>query len=64
LEKLKFYLDTSVFSHLFADDTPDRMTDTMRLWEDFVGRKYELFISEVVFRELNRCHEPKRGIIE
>ena len=28
LKKIKIYLDTSVISHLFADDAPDKMTET------------------------------------
>jgi hypothetical protein len=31
MRKLKIYLDTSVISHLFADDTPDKMADTIKL---------------------------------
>jgi hypothetical protein len=34
LRKLKLYLDTSTISHLFADDTPDKMADTNNLWEE------------------------------
>ncbi len=59
MRKLKLYLDTSVISHLFADDTPERMEDTNKLWADFVGGKYDLFISQVVTDEIMRCPEPK-----
>jgi predicted nucleic acid-binding protein len=34
VKKLRFYLDTSVISHLDAPDVPDREADTRRLWED------------------------------
>ena len=61
MRKLKLYLDTSTLSHLFADDTPDKMADTKKLWNDFIGSKYELFISPVVTDELERCAEPKRS---
>jgi len=51
LRKLRLYLDTSVISHLFADDTPDKMTDTNRLWNDCINGKYEIYISELVEEE-------------
>ena len=28
MKKLEIYLDTSVISHLFANDTPEKMQDT------------------------------------
>jgi len=60
MKKLKLYLDTSVMSHLFADDTPDKMADTSKLWESFVSEEYELFISNVVVDEISKFPEPKR----
>lgn len=36
VKKLKIYLDTSVISHLFADDTPDKMEDTSRFWANII----------------------------
>lgn len=59
--RLKLYLDTSVISHLFADDVPDKMADTKELWQDFINEKYEVFISDTTLEEIDRCHEPKRG---
>lgn len=32
MKKLKIYLDTSTISHLDAQDTPEKMSDTLRLW--------------------------------
>ena len=61
MRKLRIYLDTSVISHLFADDTPDKMADTNKLWEDFKDNKYEIFISTVTVEEIKRCSEPKRS---
>ncbi len=61
MKKLKIYLDTSVTSHLFADDTPDKMADTRKLWEQFLENKYDIFISDVVTREITDCSEPKRN---
>ena len=61
MRKLKLYLDTSTISHLIADDTPEKMTDTNTLWADFIDGKYELFISPVVMSEIDNCPEPKRS---
>ncbi|MDR2533157.1 MAG: type II toxin-antitoxin system VapC family toxin [Oscillospiraceae bacterium] len=61
MKKLKLYLDTSVISHLFAEDVPDRMTDTNKLWEDLINEKYDVYISPVVTDEMERCSEPKRS---
>ena len=63
MRKLKIYIDTSVISHLFADDTPDKMADTNRLWRDLAKDGYEIFISPTVTEELEECREPKRSQI-
>ena len=60
MEKLKLYLDTSVISHLFAEDALDKMEETNQLWEEFVKGNYDIFISQVVIDEIERCLEPKR----
>jgi|GEM_PF-5162530 len=36
MRKLRLYLDTSVISHLFADDTPEKMQHTKRLWDELI----------------------------
>ncbi len=33
--KLKVYLDTSVISYLQHEDAPERMKDTLALWQHF-----------------------------
>ena len=61
MKKLKIYLDTSIISHLFADDTPEKQEDTLKLWQDFILNKYEIFISSVTIGEIEKCYEPKRS---
>jgi len=61
MRKLKLYLDTSTISHLFADDTPDKMADTNKLWDELTEGKHEIFISPVVIEEIMACNEPQRG---
>ena len=61
MKKLKLYLDTSVISHLDASDTPEKMQDTLKLWEEIKSGLYDIVISDVVMEEIARCAEPKRG---
>jgi predicted nucleic acid-binding protein len=63
MKKLKIYLDTSVISHLKQDDVPEKMSDTLKLWDDIKAGKYEVFISEVTLEEVMRCGQPKRDIM-
>ena len=60
LKKLKLYLDTSVISHLDAPDTPEKMADTLALWENLKFRPdIKIVISELTLREINKCRQPK-----
>ena len=61
MRKLKLYLDTSVMSHLFVDDRPEKMEETNQFWEDVINGKYKVFISPIVLGELRNCQEPKRS---
>jgi len=63
MKKLKLYLDTSVISHLSAPDTPERMADTLALWEEVKQGKYDILISDITFEELDRCSEPKKSLL-
>ena len=63
MKKLKIYLDSSIFSHLSAQDTPEKMADTLMLWEDLLKDKYEIVISDAVVKEIDECEEPKRSFM-
>ena len=63
MRKLKLYIDTSTISHLFADDTPDKMADTNNLWDDFMVGKYDICISQTVLDEIAGCAEPKQSMM-
>lgn len=60
MRKLKVYLDTSVVSHLLQEDVPEKMADTRKLWEMFKDGKYDVYLSTVTLREIQKCSEPKR----
>ena len=62
-EKLKENLDTSVISHLAQEDVPEKMLNTLELWEIFKREKYDLYISTVTLQEIEDCPEPKRSIL-
>jgi len=61
MRKLKLYVDTSVWNFYFADDAPEKRDVTKDFIELVRKEKYEVFISTVVIKEINRAQEPKRG---
>jgi predicted nucleic acid-binding protein len=63
MERLKVYLDTSVISHLMQEDVPEKMADTLKLWDMFKAGKYDVYLSTVTLEELSDCPEPKRSIM-
>ena len=60
MKKLKLYLDTSVISHLGAEDVPEKMAITNDLWKQIQTGRYKACISEMVLQELSNCYEEKR----
>ena len=64
MKKLKVYLDTSVISHLYQLDAPEKMEETRKLWEILKDKNlYEVYISDIVKDELGKCREEKLGIL-
>ena len=62
--KIKVYLDTSVISYLDQQDAPEQMKETREVWERIKAGHYEVFISDVVLRELADCkEEAKRDLL-
>ena len=55
MKKLKIYLDTSVISHLQADDVPGKMVKTLEFWEYIERGEYSVFISDLVVAEIEEC---------
>lgn len=60
MRKLKLYLDTSVWNFFFADDAPEKRDITKEFFASIEKSVYEIFISDVVFQEINDADEPKR----
>ena len=63
MKKLKLYFDTSVISHLDQQDSPDKMADTLRLWEKLKGGAFNAVLSSVTFDELLDCMPDKRATL-
>lgn len=63
MQKLRLYLDTSVISHLDALDAPEKMDDTLQLWDDIHMGLYEVCISDLTIAEMEACPEPKRSFM-
>ena len=42
------------------EDVPEKMADTRRLWEMFKDGKYDVYLSTVTLREIEKCSEPKK----
>lgn len=63
MRRLKVYLDTSVVSYLYQEDAPEKMKDTLELWKLFRNKVYEVYISDIVIREISGCNEAKLKIL-
>ena len=59
MKKLRVYLDTSIISHLDAPDTPEKMEETIALWNEI--DQFDVFISDILIEELENCSEPKKS---
>jgi predicted nucleic acid-binding protein len=60
MRKLKLYLETSVWNFFFANDAPEKRGITKSFFASVKDSYYEIFISEVVIREINDAPESKK----
>jgi predicted nucleic acid-binding protein len=58
MRKTKLYLDTSVPSFLFAEDSPEKKQTTIKFWELLRLEVYEVVISDILLIEINRAKPP------
>lgn len=61
--KLKAYLDTSVISYLNQTDVPEKMAETLQLWDKFKDNIFDVYISYLTINEIDGCDEEKRKIL-
>ncbi|MEW5707092.1 MAG: PIN domain nuclease [Actinomycetota bacterium] len=59
MKQLRLYFDTSIFNFALADDVPIEKAVTLKLLEEVAKGKYEVYISDVVIREINRAPQKK-----
>ena len=60
MKKLKLYLETSIWSHYYADDNEEQMENTKLLFDRIKEQRYDIFISLSVIKEINRTEHDKR----
>lgn len=61
MPKLKLYLETSVWNFYFAEDAPEKRQITWQFFNQLDD--YDLFVSEVVFQEIEQAPATKRQIL-
>lgn len=63
MKRLRIYFDTSVISHLDQQDAPEKMAETLMLWERVKAGDFDVVLSNVDFDELAKCTTEKRAIL-
>jgi len=63
MKKLKIYFDTSAIAYLDQQDSPDKMADTLKLWEEIKAGKYEVVISDITLFEVEQAPKVKRDTL-
>ena len=63
MRKLKLYIETSVWNFFFADDAPEKRDITRQFFASIEEGPYEIYISEVVIREISNAPEPKKTML-
>ena len=64
MKKTKLYLDTSVPSFLFADDSQEKREVTIQFWEILKLGLYEIIISDILLTEISRSETPSSQELE
>jgi predicted nucleic acid-binding protein len=60
MRNIKIYLDTSVISYLDQQDSPEKVQDTLKLWNKIKNKEYDVVISTVTIREVEDSPKVKR----
>lgn len=56
----KVYLETTMFNFYFADDSPEKRQDTLKLFKEIKDGKYEPYTSFVVLDEINKTTDNQK----
>jgi predicted nucleic acid-binding protein len=60
---IKLYLETSAWNFYFADDAPEKQAATLQFFKQVKQGAYEIFISEIVLKEIAKATEPKSQLL-
>ena len=60
MQKYNVYIETSVWSFVFAEDVPEYRADTLMFFDLCRKRVFEPYISNVVLREIQHAKNPLR----
>src|ERR1039458_7583055 len=63
MEKLKLYLDTTVWNYPFETHSPERTSDTLEFFKMVRMGLYEVFYSEMVIFEIEATRTPRRELM-
>jgi predicted nucleic acid-binding protein len=58
MSKPKIYLETTMFSFPFAEDSPDLRADTLKVFELIQAGRFDPYTSEYVLQEIRDTTEP------
>ena len=64
MKKTTLYLDTSVPSFLFADDSPEKREATIQFWDILKMGLYDIVISDILLTEISRSEVPSSQQLE
>ena len=64
MKKTTLYLDTSVPSFLFADDSPEKREVTIQFWDILKIGLYNIVISDILLTEISRSEVPSSQQLE
>ncbi|MCL2607509.1 MAG: hypothetical protein FWD92_02990 [Methanomassiliicoccaceae archaeon] len=59
----KIYLETSALNFYFADDSPDKRDDTVKLFQKIKEGKYLPFTSRFTIDEIEKATAEKRNML-
>ena len=64
MQKFHIYIETSVWSFVFAEDVPGYRADTLTFFDLCKKRVFESYISRAVLSEIQRADAPLRKRLE
>ena len=61
MKRIKYYLDTSIFNFVFAEDDRPKRDITLKFFKDLPLIAEGIYISDEVVREISRAPEPRKS---